>query len=503
MAGFDNDTVYGTNIDFSGQATPAPTMLQDGQLLIGSTALNGGGTHCNIGTLSSSDNSITITNGPGSINIRSNPNVVPDLHTAKWIVNPIPNSGGNQVTIQNAINAASAGDTIVVMPGNTGIYTENLTLKAGVNIAAWAGDGLTPNVTILGKATASFAGTATISGINLKTNSDFFLVVSGSSATNINLLNCNLTCSNNTGISYTTSSSSSAINIYQCIGNLATTGIAYFSSSSPGSIVFFNSNFGNTGASTTANSSSNGAIGLNNSQFTNPFSVTSSGNIQSLNGSINCKALNTTAVTTAGTGSTLLFNNIIYGGSATAITVGAGTTVSMTGACSVQTSNGTAAISGAGTLTYSPIAFTDIGNIVSVTTRNPQSTGTWTPTIVGASTAGATTYTNQVGYYTIIGNLCWINCLVTCSAATGTGDVNIGGLPFASKNLANLNSYGAGMVFGSASIPYPAGRTWASYSIQPNSSVVFIPCGGTAVATSNLQMANTALNFQFTMVYEI
>lgn len=58
MAGFDNDTVYGTNIDFSGQITPAPTMLLDGQLLVGSTALNVGGTHCNIGNLTSPNSSI-------------------------------------------------------------------------------------------------------------------------------------------------------------------------------------------------------------------------------------------------------------------------------------------------------------------------------------------------------------------------------------------------------------------------------------------------------------
>jgi hypothetical protein len=56
MAGFSNDVVYGSNIDFSGQSNPAATMTLDNQILIGSTALNAGGTHCNIVTLTAGSN---------------------------------------------------------------------------------------------------------------------------------------------------------------------------------------------------------------------------------------------------------------------------------------------------------------------------------------------------------------------------------------------------------------------------------------------------------------
>src|SRR5208282_732383 len=66
MPGTANNVLYAGNFDFSGQTIPQATMLLDGQLLIGSTALNAGSTHCNISTLTAGTG-ISITNGPGSI----------------------------------------------------------------------------------------------------------------------------------------------------------------------------------------------------------------------------------------------------------------------------------------------------------------------------------------------------------------------------------------------------------------------------------------------------
>lgn len=61
MAGFDNDVVYGTNLNFStANATGGnASILTNGQMLIGTTALNVGGTHINVGTITSTDSSIT------------------------------------------------------------------------------------------------------------------------------------------------------------------------------------------------------------------------------------------------------------------------------------------------------------------------------------------------------------------------------------------------------------------------------------------------------------
>jgi len=60
--------------------------------------------------------------------------------------------------------------------------------------------------------------------------------------------------------------------------------------------------------------------------------------------------------------------------------------------------------------------------------------GTWTPVVFGATTAGTTTYSTQVGTYTKIGRLvtCQLEC--TWSAQTGTGALLVGGLPFTSAS---------------------------------------------------------------------
>jgi hypothetical protein len=59
--------------------------------------------------------------------------------------------------------------------------------------------------------------------------------------------------------------------------------------------------------------------------------------------------------------------------------------------------------------------------------------GTWTPVIVGSSTAGTGTYSVQNGRYTKIGNRVYFGVYCIWSAHTGTGDMTMGGLPFQSS----------------------------------------------------------------------
>ncbi len=124
------------------------------------------------------------------------------MSSSRWIVDPL-GFNGTHTTIASAITSATSGDTIFLLPGT---YTENLTLAAGVNLTAYNCDSTTPNVTISGKCTFTGAGTVSISGIRLQTNSDFLLAVTGSAASIVNLIDCYLNCTNNTGISYTSSS---------------------------------------------------------------------------------------------------------------------------------------------------------------------------------------------------------------------------------------------------------------------------------------------------------
>lgn len=64
--------------------------------------------------------------------------------------------------------------------------------------------------------------------------------------------------------------------------------------------------------------------------------------------------------------------------------------------------------------------------------------GTWTPVIVGSTSAGTGTYTTQTGRYTRIGRTVHFTAYVVWTAHTGTGNMYISGLPFASENTANI-----------------------------------------------------------------
>ena len=59
--------------------------------------------------------------------------------------------------------------------------------------------------------------------------------------------------------------------------------------------------------------------------------------------------------------------------------------------------------------------------------------GTWTPTIIGTTTAGTGTYSAQLGRYTRIGRTVYIQLQLIWTAHTGTGNMKIAGLPFTSN----------------------------------------------------------------------
>jgi hypothetical protein len=58
--------------------------------------------------------------------------------------------------------------------------------------------------------------------------------------------------------------------------------------------------------------------------------------------------------------------------------------------------------------------------------------GTFTPTVAGSSTAGTCSYSLRNGSYTRIGNKVFIHCQAAWTSHTGTGNLIITGLPFAS-----------------------------------------------------------------------
>ncbi len=76
-------------------------------------------------------------------------------------------------------------------------------------------------------------------------------------------------------------------------------------------------------------------------------------------------------------------------------------------------------------LTFSNVA------VAEDTTLDWYEEGSFTPVAQGASAAGAGTYTTQIGRFTRIGNTVHFEINLGWSAHTGTGDLQVSGLPYA------------------------------------------------------------------------
>jgi len=412
-------------------------------------------------------------------------------------------ANGTHTTLASAMSAASSGDTIFLRDS----VTENVTLTAGVNIAAWTGGTLnTPSIT--GKLTMTTAGTCNISGIKLITNSDFLLAVTGSANSIVNLNNCFLSISNNTGISYTTSGASSAITLTNCQGDISTTGITCFSHSAVGGLTFNNCIITNNGQSTTASTcSSSGNVAFRNTRVGFTVTTSSTASFVSDYSFHESPAINLTMLTLNGTGSVQrILKSYVGSGTSSAISIGSGVTV--IGTDITTNSSNANAITGAGTLNYSLInsvsGTTLAMNVTGTTSYNNMvgsisfdkganyldtyTTGTWTPQLAASGTAfGSITFSNQVGYYTKIGDMAYVTGYVSVSAFTlggATGGVQFKSLPFTSKNVSNLFWVG----------PLRLSNTtftadWMQALVNNNSVICDLQIYRSANAASNLAVA--------------
>lgn len=96
------------------------------------------------------------------------------------------------------------------------------------------------------------------------------------------------------------------------------------------------------------------------------------------------------------------------------------------------------------------------GNVLTSDGTNWTSAGSdtsWTPTILGASTAGTATYSAQIGKYSKIGPLVFVTFILTWTSGTGTGNLLVGGLPVNIINTAGLRTTGTLQMAGGATIP--------------------------------------------------
>ena len=124
--------------------------------------------------------------------------------------------------------------------------------------------------------------------------------------------------------------------------------------------------------------------------------------------------------------------------------------------------------------------------------------GVFTPTIAGSTAAGTATYPSQKGSYTKIGNVVQIQIYLSWNTHTGTGNMQIQGLPFNEYAITDFHASAAIGLF--SNIALTAGNFPVAYG-SPNTTRINVgqhPTGGGAFSSVPMDAAGEIM---VTMVY--
>jgi hypothetical protein len=133
------------------------------------------------------------------------------------------------------------------------------------------------------------------------------------------------------------------------------------------------------------------------------------------------------------------------------------------------------------------------------------SSGSWTPTLIGSTTSGAQTYSQQLGYYQITGNIitCFCRVAITNKDAAIAGNILLGSLPFPIANG------GVTSIIHNTAVGFGNGFTltasnWLSLSLStstPNAATLQQSSGLTTSSLSVTTMASASeLRCQFSYI---
>lgn len=253
--------------------------------------------------------------------------------------------------ITDAMAAASSGDTIGIKPG---VYTEDITWKAGVNLVALGGgekDGL---VAITGKLTCTEAGEFVAYGIKFTTNGDYFLEVTGSNNCLVYIIECRLSVTDNDGINFT-NSGSSQLNLERCIGSIAST-FKYYNWTGTGTFNIRQCRFGGA-TGVVASTATAGSSQFKYTEFNCPLQFSSASSVSANYCNFNTQGTSSIPVDVTATSGTRTFLNCSFttSGSFAALNIGASSSATLQ-YCNC-TSSDTFAISGTGTISFGSLTF--------------------------------------------------------------------------------------------------------------------------------------------------
>jgi hypothetical protein len=174
----------------------------------------------------------------------------------------------------------------------------------------------------------------------------------------------------------------------------------------------------------------------------------------------------------------------------------ANTAVSWTALVAVELGK-SVALQGASSQTGTGITFPATQSASSdANTLDDYEEGTWTPTAVGNTDAGTTTYVLQVGKYTKIGNVVNATGFIAISAMTGTGNLHLS-LPFATNS--NINIAGS---TGTYDLNWPSAGSICSFAVASNAYArlhVSVDNGADVI----VQTENASWEAYYTISYQI
>lgn len=123
--------------------------------------------------------------------------------------------------------------------------------------------------------------------------------------------------------------------------------------------------------------------------------------------------------------------------------------------------------------------------------------GSWTPVLEGATTAGTQTYSLQAGRYIKLGPLVWVSAALSLSAfdVATSGNMRITGLPFSVSNIAGLTTPLSVSNLKAINLDVAGGFYFPLLDFQKGSSYINMSEGGdnvTPVALTEADFGNTS-----------
>ena len=405
---------------------------------------------------------------------------------AKWVVSADATQG-THTTIQAAINSASSGDIIFVRSGS---YNENLTLKAGVDLITGLDQGTNGNggVILTQGMTLPSSGICTIQGFYFQFGATANMVVDVASSTaSITMYNCSW--SFNGGVPFSCANGQTNISLYNCQGT-NTNGV-FYQIASGGEFQCYNCVLQSALSSPSASIvPSGGTAYYYNSQILFPTTLTAATFYAE-----NCTFFtevsgfpigtpgNNTLITTVTSGTYEFKSCRFLSGTASAISIGTGTTVKLDGSTDINSSN-TNVITGAGTLIASNVNFSGTSAFVNTTTQTVGAASGWKGATPAAGMLGEELLSNVTGV--AMGATSSLVNFTSLSITPGTW-------------LLNLNST---VTFTGAFTGYNAAisTTSASFSgaiYEGTAGVISATAGVTSVTVAGIKVTVTATTTYF------